>query len=204
MHAPAPGSSWSGRSSTSSSRRRASTPAKLEVGDSLDPGTQIGPVVSETQLDRVTGYLDIGRDEGARAVAGGHRVEADGLADGYFVEPTLFVDVTDDMRIATEEIFGPVACVMPFDNVDEVVARSNATSFGLAGGVWTKDLGTAHTMAPRLQAGTVWVEHLQPVRPGHPVRRPQDERVGPRVRSRRPRRLPDHGRPCGSARTDPA
>jgi len=142
--------------------------AKLQVGDSLDPSTKIGPVVSETQLDRVTGYLDIGRDEGARAVAGGQRLSSDGLADGYFVEPTLLVDATDDMRVATEEIFGPVACVMPFDTVDEVVARSNATSFGLAGGVWTKDLGTAHAMAKRLKAGTVWVNTYNLFDPGIP------------------------------------
>ncbi|WP_426574479.1 aldehyde dehydrogenase family protein [Aquihabitans sp. McL0605] len=130
---------------------------KLTLGDSLDPGTRIGPVVSETQLDRVTGYLGIGADEGARAVVGGQRAAGGSLDDGYFVEPTIFVDATDDMRVATEEIFGPVACVLPFDTVDEVVQRANATSFGLAGGVWTKDLSKAHTLAHRMKAGTVWV-----------------------------------------------
>jgi len=129
----------------------------LTVGNSLDPTTRIGPVVSEEQLARVSGYLDIGRDEGARTVAGGHRVETGDLADGYFVAPTVFADVADEMRVAREEIFGPVACVLPFDSIDEVVARSNATSFGLAGGVWTRDVGKAHRLANDLRTGTVWV-----------------------------------------------
>jgi aldehyde dehydrogenase (NAD+) len=129
----------------------------LKVGHSLEPETRIGPVVSEEQLARVSGYLDIGREEGARAVAGGHRIETGALADGYFVAPTVFADVEDEMRVATEEIFGPVACVLPFDTVDEVVARSNASSFGLAGGVWTSDVSKAHRLARELRTGTVWV-----------------------------------------------
>jgi aldehyde dehydrogenase (NAD+) len=129
----------------------------LEVGNSLDSTTRIGPVVSQEQLERVTGYIDIGRDEGARAIAGGERITDGALADGYFVAPTLFADVADDMRIAREEIFGPVACVLPFDTIDEVVARANATSFGLAGGVWTRDVSKAHRLANDLRTGTVWV-----------------------------------------------
>jgi aldehyde dehydrogenase (NAD+) len=131
--------------------------ATLKVGNSLDPATRIGPVASAAQLQRVTGYLDIGRAEGARTVAGGHRIVDAELANGYFVAPTVFADVADRMVIAREEIFGPVACVMPFDTIDEVVARSNASPFGLAGGVWTRNVGTAHRVAAELRTGTVWV-----------------------------------------------
>ena len=129
----------------------------LKVGNSLDPETLVGPLVSAEQLDRVVGYLDLGRTEGARTTAGGGRLEADDLAKGYFVEPTVFADVHDGMRVAREEIFGPVACVLPFDTVEEVVARSNDTDFGLSGGVWTRDVGKAHRLASELKTGTVWV-----------------------------------------------
>ncbi|MGF7237957.1 MAG: aldehyde dehydrogenase family protein [Frankia sp.] len=141
---------------------------KLRVGDSLDPATQIGPLVSAEQLDRVSGYLDLGRAEGARTTAGGGRLETGKLADGYFVEPTVFANVQDDMRVAREEIFGPVACVMPFDSVEEVVARSNDSTFGLSGGVWTRDVGKAHRLARELQTGTVWVNSFSLFDPAVP------------------------------------
>ena len=132
----------------------------LRVGDSMDQRTQIGPVVSAVQLERVTGYLELGRAEGARTTAGGRRLQSGDLAKGYFVAPTVFADVRDDMRVAREEIFGPVACVLPFDSLEEAAARSNDTAYGLSGGVWTRDVGKAHQMARALRAGTVWVNTM--------------------------------------------
>jgi aldehyde dehydrogenase (NAD+) len=132
----------------------------LKVGNSLDPDTRIGPVVSAEQLERVTGYLDAGRSEGARTTAGGRRLETDDLAQGYFVAPTVFADVRDDMRVAREEIFGPVACVLPFDSLEEVAARSNDTTYGLAGGIWTREVGKAHRLASEMRTGTVWVNTM--------------------------------------------
>ena len=129
----------------------------LVVGNSQDEATDIGPVVSQTQLDRVSGYIDIGKEEGARTAAGGTRVVDGDLAKGYFLAPTVFADVKDDMRIAQEEIFGPVASVMPFDSVDEVKKRANLTNFGLGGGVWTRDVGKAHQLAAAINTGVVWV-----------------------------------------------
>jgi aldehyde dehydrogenase (NAD+) len=133
---------------------------KLKVGNSLDPETRIGPLVSAEQLERVTGYLEIGSSEGVRTTAGGSRLTDGDLAAGYFVAPTVFADVEDDMRVAREEIFGPVACVLPFDSLDEVATRSNATPYGLAGGIWTRDVGKAHRLAGLMQSGTVWVNTM--------------------------------------------
>src|SRR5262249_7611089 len=124
-----------------------------KVGDPFDPATTQGPQVSQEQCDRVLRYIDLGKKEGARLLTGGKR-----LGDrGYFVEPTVFDGVTDDMTIAKEEIFGPVMNVLSFKNVDEVIQRGNQTFFGLAAGVWTRDIGKAHRLANSLRAGTVWV-----------------------------------------------
>jgi aldehyde dehydrogenase (NAD+) len=148
--------------------RLAEFAGSLRVGHSLDPQTQIGPVVSRGQLERVTGYLEIGRQEGATAVAGGARLTEGDLAKGFFVPPTVFVDAHDDMRITTEEIFGPVAAVMPFDTLEEVVVRANRTQFGLGGGVWTRDIGKAHKVAKAVRAGTIWVNTYGVVDPAIP------------------------------------
>jgi len=127
-------------------------------GDPLDPATKAGPVVSLEQLDRVTGYIDLGLEQGARLVAGGGRVLTD--TGGYFVEPTVFADVRNDMAIATDEIFGPVLSIIPFDTDEEALATANDTRYGLSAAVWTQNLGRAHTMAARLQAGTVWINNF--------------------------------------------
>lgn len=140
----------------------------LRVGDSRDPETQVGPLVSAEQLDRVTGYLAIGRQEGARPLSGGERLTDGDMAKGFFVPPTVFADVKDEMRIAQEEIFGPVISAIPFTNVDEVIERSNKTSFGLGSGVWTKDVTKAHQLARGLRAGSVWVNCYQAMDPAVP------------------------------------
>jgi aldehyde dehydrogenase (NAD+) len=124
-----------------------------KLGDPFDPATTQGPQVSQEQMDRILGYVEAGSKEGAQCRTGGKRFGN----RGYFVEPTLFTGVTDEMKIAKEEIFGPVMQVMKFRDVDEVIARGNRTSYGLAAAVWTKDITKAHRIAASLRAGTVWV-----------------------------------------------
>ncbi|MEC3768822.1 aldehyde dehydrogenase family protein [Cupriavidus sp. SS-3] len=130
--------------------------ASLKIGNGLDPQVQLGPIVSQRQLDRVMHYVDVGGQEGAELACGGRRLGGE-LAAGYFVEPTVFTGVHNDMTIAREEIFGPVASVMPFDTPDQALRIANDTSYGLAGGVWTQNLSTAHRFAQDIQAGTIWV-----------------------------------------------
>ncbi len=133
----------------------------LRVGNPMDPNTQLGPLVSNEQLERVTGYLSKGKADGAQALSGGSRITEGELAAGYFVAPTIFADVNDSMSIAREEIFGPVISAMPFDTVDEVIRRGNATEYGLGAGVWTRDIGNAQRVSRGLRTGTVWVNCYQ-------------------------------------------
>jgi aldehyde dehydrogenase (NAD+) len=148
--------------------RLAAFARELRVGDPLDPNTQLGPLVSAAQLERVTGYLESGRSQGARAASGGGRLGGNGRDKGYFVEPTVFTDVTDDMKIAREEIFGPVICALPFDTLEEAVTRGNDTNYGLGGGVWTQNLNNAHRVAKGLHTGSVWVNCYQLMDPAVP------------------------------------
>ncbi|MGA7448337.1 MAG: aldehyde dehydrogenase family protein [Terriglobales bacterium] len=126
---------------------------KFKVGPGIDPSTNLGPLVSKEQLSRVCGYLDSGAAEGAKAIVGGHRIGS----TGYFVEPTVLVDVKPSMKVVREEIFGPVVTAIPFSDPDEVVGFANDTIYGLASAVWTRDIGKAHRMAAKLRAGTVWL-----------------------------------------------
>jgi betaine-aldehyde dehydrogenase len=129
----------------------------MRIGDPMNPETQVGALVSEQHMHKVLSYIDRGRAEGARILTGGMRVTTGGLANGYFVAPTVFDECRDDMAIVREEIFGPVMSVLEFEDEQEVIERANATEFGLAAGVFTNDLTRAHRVIARLQAGTCWI-----------------------------------------------
>ncbi len=138
--------------------------AGMTMGDGLDPKTMMGPLVSKEQFDKVKGYLELGKKEGARVTVGGEA----GSGKGYFVKPTVFADVNNNMRIAREEIFGPVAATIPFKDENDAVLQGNDTTYGLAAAVWTRDVGRAHKVARALKAGTVWVNcynMLDPISP---------------------------------------
>ena len=140
----------------------------IRVGDPLDPETQIGPVVSAPQMNKILEFIEGAKNEGATALVGGARLAGEGYDGGFFIAPTIFTDVSDTMTIAREEIFGPVLSAFSFETIDEAIARANATPFGLGSGVWTRDLATAHRMARGIRAGSVWVNCYQMLDPGVP------------------------------------
>jgi aldehyde dehydrogenase (NAD+) len=133
--------------------RSAARARKRRVGNPFDAETEQGPQVDQAQFDKVMSYIESGKAEGAKLLTGGKRVGE----RGYFIEPTVFTDVQDGMKIAEEEIFGPVMSIIKFKNMDEVIERANRTMYGLAAAVWTRDIGKAHAIANNVRAGTVWV-----------------------------------------------
>ncbi len=140
----------------------------IRIGDPQDRATQLGPLVSEKQRDLVERYVAIGLQEGATLAAGGRRPEAASLESGYYYLPTIFTDVRNEMRIAQEEIFGPVVCVIPFDTEEEAIALANGTEFGLANSIWTRDISRAHRVAHRLQSGITWINDHHRIDPCSP------------------------------------
>lgn len=142
--------------------------ARLVVGNGLSDGVDLGPLVSARQRDRVLGYVEGARAEGAVIAVGGSALSGPGWDEGFFMSPTIVRGARDDMAVVREEIFGPVVCLLPFDDLDEVIARANATAYGLGAAVWTRDIGKAHRAAMAIQAGSVWINcynALDPVVP---------------------------------------
>jgi betaine-aldehyde dehydrogenase len=140
-------------------QRLAERTQALKVGDPMDPATEVGALISADHLRKVTRYIESGVAEGARLVCGGTRVAVPGCEGGFFVAPTIFADCTDAMRIVREEIFGPVLSMLVFDDEAEALRRANDTRFGLAGGVFTRDLARAHRVAAALQVGLCWINN---------------------------------------------
>ena len=129
----------------------------IKLGDPLDVETEMGPIAFKEQLEKIEGHVRAGKEEGATLVCGGKRPDSDALEHGYFIEPTIFAQVENGMQIAREEIFGPVLSVIPFKDEEELVRQANDTRYGLAAGIWTRDIQRAHRVAHAIRAGTVWI-----------------------------------------------
>lgn len=150
-------------------RRLVERAGNIRLGQPQDESTQLGPMVSQRQRETVERYVRIGVEEdGATLAYGGTRPQGDEFANGYFIKPAIFTHVRPDMRIAQEEIFGPVVCVIPFDSEDEAVAIANGTEFGLATSIWTRDVARAHRVAHRLQSGITWINDHHRIDPASP------------------------------------
>ena len=141
---------------------------RIRVGDPSLPDTQLGPVISERARTRILGHVRSGLEEGARLVTGGTAVEVRGLEGGFFVAPTVLADVNNDMRVARDEIFGPVVVVIPFDDEDEAVTLANDSPYALGSAIWTRDVARAHRVARRLEMGMVWVNDHHRLDPSSP------------------------------------
>jgi aldehyde dehydrogenase (NAD+) len=138
--------------------------AAIRIGNPLEPETEMGPLAIEQQLRKVEHYVAVATEDGATLALGGERAGD----QGWFFKPTIFTDVTNDMRIAREEVFGPVAGIIPFTDDEEVIGKANDSAFGLAAGIWTSNLGRAHRVAARLDAGTVWINTYRAMAPMSP------------------------------------
>jgi len=132
--------------------------SRMKVGNPMDTATHMGPQVSEEQLNRIKGYVEIARGEGATVLAGGEPPQLEGdFRAGYFFQPTIFSEVTNQMRVAQEEIFGPVVSVITFKDEEDLIKQANATIYGLSAGIWTRDITRAHRFAKEIKAGVVWI-----------------------------------------------
>ena len=150
-----------------------------KIGNALDPTTELGPIVDANQAETILNYIQSGIDQGATLLCGGHRLTEGDFSKGFYIEPTIFGDVSDDMIISREEIFGPVLPVYAFETEEEVIARANDTEYGLAAGVWTKDLGRAHRVADRDSVRRRLGQHLRLVRPRRSLWRVQGQWLRP-------------------------
>jgi acyl-CoA reductase-like NAD-dependent aldehyde dehydrogenase len=150
----------------------------MRAGAPRDEATQIGAIVNRVQYEKVLRYIEIGRQEGARLVAGGQALTTGGFAHGLFVRPTLFTDVDPRSRLAQEEIFGPVLAAMPFNDYDDAVRIANGVAYGLTAGVFTRDLRIAHRFARDVEAGYVWVNDVSRHTPGTPFGGMKDSGLG--------------------------